>query len=165
MTTSIAEPAHLLPHRPVLRRLVEILPPAAPAPAYTPAPAQQETDPAARAHAERVLRAMVEILGGRRPAHQLSAMLRPDLLVHLTRLQEVTGHLRPQLHKVRVNPQGSGVTEAVAVVRFSTGVRALAARFEERIEGSGHRWQCTVLQLQLTPGDLATRQSSHRIQR
>ena len=166
MTTSIAEPAHPLSHHPVLRRLVDILPPAVPAtPAPAPAPVQQATDPTACAHADRVLRAVVEILGGRRGAHQLSAVLRPDLLARLTTLQEVTGHLRPRVHKVLASPQGPGVTEAVALVVLSTGVRALAARFEERIDGGGHRWQCTALQLRLTAGDLAAGKRRHRASR
>ena len=166
LTTSIAEPAHPLSHHPVLRRLVDILPPAAPAtPACAPIPGPPATDPTACAHAERVLRAAVEILGGRRPVHQLSAVLRPELLARLTALQQVVGHLRPQVHKVLASPQGPGVTEAVAVVRLSTGIRALAARFEERTDGGGHRWQCTALQLRLTPGDLATRERPRRATR
>jgi len=38
-------------------------------------------------------------------------------------------------------------------VTLSTGVRALAARFEKH----GDRWQCTALQLRLTIGDLKAR--------
>lgn len=158
MTTSIAEPAHPLSRHPVLRRLVDVLPPAVPpTSACVPVPVRQATDSTACAHAERVLRAAVEVLGGRRPLHQLSAVLRPDLLDRLTTLQEVAGHLKPRVHKVLASPQGPGVTEAVALVALSTGIRALAARFEERTDGRGHRWQCTALQLRLTAGDLKAR--------
>ncbi|HEY3894765.1 MAG TPA: Rv3235 family protein [Pseudonocardiaceae bacterium] len=166
MTTSIAEPAQPLSHHPVLRRLVDVLPPEVPAiVASAPIPARPATDHTTGAHAERVLRAAVEILGGRRPVHQLAAVLRPELLAHLTTLQEAMGHLRPRVLKVIASPQGPGVTEAVAVVRLSTGIRALAARFEERIDGGGHRWQCTALQLRLTSGDLATREHPQRATR
>ncbi|MGH3753148.1 MAG: Rv3235 family protein [Pseudonocardiaceae bacterium] len=164
MTTSIAE---LRPHaepRPVLRRLADVLPPPAPAapaapaaPKPSPSAAILTADPAAPALVERVLRAAVEILGGRRPAQQLSTALRPDVLDHLIALQEVAGHLKPRVHKVFARPQIPGVLEAVAVVGLSTGVRALAARFEEHIDARGRHWRCTALQLRLTAGDVATR--------
>jgi hypothetical protein len=103
---------------------------------------------------ERVLRAMVEILGGRRPARQLAAVLRPDMLTYLTGLQAVAGGLQPRVRKVFAQPQGTGVLEAVALISLSTGVRALAARFEEQLDGQGSRWCCTALQLRFTTGDL-----------
>jgi hypothetical protein len=103
-----------------------------------------------------VLRAAVEILGGRRSAHQLSTMVRPDVLAQLITQQEVARHLTPQIHKVMAHPQPPGALEAVAVVTLSTGVRALAARFEEHLNGGRRQWQCTALQLRLTAGDLAT---------
>jgi len=137
----------------VLRRLVDILPAATPA-AVTlpPATALPVTDPTASDLAQRVLRAAVEILGGRRPARQLSAVLGPDLLAYLVALQLTVGHLEPRVGKVFAQ-QHPGVLEAVALVTLNTGVRALAARFEQQ----GSRWQCTALQLRLTRGDLATR--------
>lgn len=169
MTTSIAQPLphaqprphaeprpHLSP-RPVLRRLVDVLPRVAPAPSEPPPATRPSADPAAPVLVERVLRAAVEILGGRRPAQQLSAVLRPDVLAHLIALQEVAGHLKPRVHKVFAHPQIPGVLEAVAVVALSTGVRALAARFEEHIDERGRHWRCTALQLRLTAGDVATR--------
>jgi hypothetical protein len=107
-----------------------------------------------------VLRAAVEVLGGRRPARQLSALLRPDLLAYLVSLQESAGHLEPRVVKVFAQQHPGGVLEVVALVTLSTGVRALAARFEKQ----GSRWQCTALQLRLTTGDLATRRGrrAHR---
>jgi hypothetical protein len=140
----------------VLRRLVDILPTAAtPAPATVtlqPATAPA-TDPAASVLAHRVLRAAVEILGGRRQARQLAAVLGPDLLTYLVSLQVTAGHLEPRVGKVLAQQHPGGVLEAVALVTLTTGVRALAARFEKH----GSRWQCTALQLRLTTGDLATR--------
>lgn len=157
MTASMAESRHQLPHRPVLRRLVDILPaPAATLPAPLP-PAVPAVDPAAAVQVERVLRVAVEILGGRRPVRQLSPVLRPDVLAQLVTLQAVAGCLQPRAGKVLTRQQGPGVLEAVALVGLSTGVRALAARFEKRAEGAGSRWLCTALQLRFTTGDLAVR--------
>jgi Family of unknown function (DUF6459) len=158
LTTSIAEPCPQLPHRPVLRRLVDILPAAAPTtPEPPPVTALPVPDPAACVLAERVLRAAVEILGGRRPAQQLSAVLRPDLLTYLGSLQATAGHLEPRMRKVLAQQFAAGALEAVALVTLNTGVRALAARFEKHLDDHGNRWQCTALQLRLTAGDLATR--------
>lgn len=158
MTTSIAEPCPQRSHRPVLRRLVDILPATAPTttepPPITALPAP---DPAASIHADRVLRAVVEILGGRRPAQQLSTVLRPDVFASLTSLQATAAPLQPRVRKVVAHPQTPGVVEAVALVTLSTGVRALAARFEQHLDKHDGRWQCTALQLRLTAGDLAAR--------
>lgn len=159
MTTSIAEPCPPLPHRPVLRRLVDILPAAAPA---TPEPLPVTTlpapDPTASVLAERVLRAAVEILGGRRPAQQLSGVLRPELLAYLVSLQGAAAQLSPRMRKVLTQQHTADTLEAVALVTVSTGVRALAARFD-KVDEDGSRWQCTALQLRFTAGDLATRQT------
>ncbi|MGH3813253.1 MAG: Rv3235 family protein [Pseudonocardiaceae bacterium] len=167
MTTSIAEPRPHLSHRPVLRRLVDLLPPPPPAaPQPVPATPQPPTvtlpaaNPAASVLAERVLRAVVEILGGRRPARQLSAVLSPDLLTYLATLKSVAGHLQPRVRKVFARPQADGALEAVALVTLNTGVRALAARFEEHVDDGGRRWRCTALQLRLTAGDVAIRRDS-----
>ncbi|MGH3897615.1 MAG: Rv3235 family protein [Pseudonocardiaceae bacterium] len=166
MTTSIAEPHPHLPHRPVLRRLVDLLPP--PAPAHTePAPATIQplavtADAAASVLAERVLRAAVEIVAGRRPARQLSAVLGPDLLAYLATLKTAAGHLQPRVRKVFAQQPADGALEAVALVTLSTGVRALAARFEEQVDDGGRRWRCTALQLRLTAGDMATRRDLRR---
>lgn len=165
MTASIAEPcpeppSQLVP-RPVLRRLVDILPaspPATPDPLPTALAVSAPTvpDPAAAVLAERVLRAAVEILRGRRPAQQLSAVLRPEVLSYLVSLQVAAGHLQPKVRKVLAQQHGAGALEAVALVTLNTGVRALAARFDKH----GDRWRCTALQLRLTTGDLRPRRQS-----
>lgn len=160
LTTSIAEPRPHLPHRPVLRRLADVLPPPVPSTPQTvptTAPPAPAANPAASILAERVLRAAVEILGGRRPARQLSPVLSPDLLAYLATLQSVAGHLEPRVRKVFARQQAAGALEAVALVTLNTGVRALAARFEEHVDEGGRRWRCTALQLRLTAGDLAIR--------
>ena len=149
MTTSIVEPH---PQRPVLRRLIDILPVTTPATAESPpVTALPATDPTAPILAERVLRAVVERLRGRRAARQLSAVLRPDVLAYLASLQDTAGQLQPRVHKVFAQQHAVDAVEAVAVVTLTTGVRALAARFERHSD----RWQCTTLQLRLTAGDLA----------
>ncbi len=155
MTASIAEPYPQLPQRPVLRRLVDFLPAATPTTITLPPPATAlpAADPAAAVLAERVLRAAVEILGGRRPARQLSAVLDPDLLTYLVSLQVTAGHLKPRMRRVLAQHQAGGALEAVALVTLTTGVRALAARFDKH----GSRWQCTALQMRLTTGDLKAR--------
>jgi hypothetical protein len=140
---------------------VDILPAAAPTTPEPPPTALLPPDPAASVLAERVLRAAVEILGGRRPAQQLSAVLRPDLLTYLVSLQAAAGHLEPRIRKVLAQQYAAGTLEAVALVTLNTGVRALAARFEKHLDDHNSRWQCTVLQLRLTAGDLATRRG-HR---
>jgi hypothetical protein len=170
LTTSIAElpapvPHEPAPHRPVLRRLVDLLPatPATdtPLPAVAPAaPDPAGLDPAAAIVVERVLRAAVEILGGQRPAQQLSAALRPDLLTYLVSLRRAAGHLEPRLRKVLVLQHAAGSLEAVALVTLNTGVRALAARFEQHPDHHASRWRCTALQMRFTTGDLARRRPS-----
>ncbi|HET9255166.1 MAG TPA: Rv3235 family protein [Pseudonocardiaceae bacterium] len=161
MTASIAEPRPQQSRRPVLRRLIDILPTQVPV-THEPPPvtAMPVADPAAAVLAERVLRATVEALHGRRSVYQLSGMLSPDVLDHVIALKTTTGHLTPRVHKVLTHPQPSGVLEAVAVVILSTGVRAMAARFEEQDHEGRRRWRCTALQLRLTAGDLATRQGA-----
>ncbi|MGH3873250.1 MAG: Rv3235 family protein [Pseudonocardiaceae bacterium] len=160
MTTSIAEPR---PQLPVLRRLVDLLPP--PATSQAVATTQPATvtvpaaDPEATALAERVLRAAVEIVAGRRPARQLSPVLGPDQLAYLARLKASASHLQPRVCKVFAQQQGAGVLEAVALVALNTGVRALAARFEVHTDG---RWRCTALQLRLTAGDMTVHRHARR---
>jgi hypothetical protein len=137
--------------------LVDILPATAPVTAEPlPATALPPADPAAPIFADRVLRAVVEILRGRRNARQLSRVLRPDVLESLASLQDAAGHLQPRVRKVLAQQHAADALEAVAVVTLNTGVRALAARFDKHSD----RWQCTALQLRLTAGDLAARGAS-----
>jgi hypothetical protein len=154
LTTSVAEACPQQSRRPVLRRLADILP--SPAPVITASPPVTmlpATDPAAPILADRVLRAVVEMLRGRRAARQLSRVLHPDVLNCLPSLQAATGHLQPQVRKVLAQQHAVDALEAVAIVTLTTGVRALAARFEKHND----RWQCTTLQLRLTTRDLAAR--------
>lgn len=164
MTRSVAEPCPDSPAGPVLRRLVDILPPPEPAPPPPETAARPGPDPTAPAQVERTLRAAVEILGGMRPARQLAAVLRPDLLDYLVSLQAAAGPLQPRVRKVLARMQGAGTLEAVAVVTLRTGVRAMAARFERQPDaGDGSRWRCTALQLRLTSGDVTARRRARRV--
>lgn len=159
MTRSIAEPRPHSPGGPVLRRLADILPPPCPAAAPQPAPvAERVPDPTAPAQVERMLRAAVEILGGRRPARQLAGVLGPELLNYLVSMQATAGPLQPRVRKVLTRYEGAGALEAVVLVALRTGIRAMAARFEEHTDAaSSSRWRCTALQLRLTTGDIAAR--------
>lgn len=158
MTSSIAGTPPVTttsrPRRPVLRPLADVLPDlAVPAVALAAAlPVPPQPDPHARAMADRVLRAAVEIVGGRRPPHQLASVLRPVLLDYIMGLRRAgVPQLRPRVRSVHSQQPVPGVLEATAVVVLHTGVRALCARFEQT---TATRWRCTVLHLTLTRGDL-----------
>lgn len=148
------------PWRPVLRPLADVLPAAPPVALERADPgpvSPHPDDPLAGAVAQRVLRAAVEIVGGRRPARQLATVLRPELLTYLAGLRAAAGHLCPRLVVVRSQQPAPGVLEAVAVVAVHTGVRALSARFEAPVQARPASWRCTRLHLPLTRGDLAAR--------
>lgn len=162
MTRSITDPT--APTRPVLRRLVDVLAAQAELPAATAGPTTDGTrpastpprglDPAAPAMADRVLRAAVEIMCGRRSVEQLAAVLRPDQLHYLVGLRGAARLLRPNIQSVHSQQPAPGVLEATGVVVLRSGVRALSARFEVHVATGGARWQCTALHLPLTRGDI-----------
>lgn len=144
--------------RPRLRRLAEFEPPieepggnapveltAQPAP---PPPVPEAPDPAGRAAAGRVLRALIEVLAGLRPPRQLRAVLADE---PFALLQAVHGRRRPAvLRSFRSCQPATGVVEVAAVYQLGGRYRALAARFEAQ-DGTAadprRRWRCTVLQL------------------
>lgn len=146
--------------RPVLRRLVEVLPPPAVDAVAVPPPAPHRGDPAAARSADRVLRVAVEVVAGHRPAGQLEAVLAPSVRSRLRWLRRSAGHLRARVLSVRCQQCVPGVLEAVAVVATTAGVRALVARFEQVVDDGGSRWMCTVLDLKLTPRDYATQRGA-----
>lgn len=145
--------------RPRLRRLAEFEPPleepgvTAPAvdltapPAPPPPPVPERLDAAGRAAAGRVLRALIEVVAGLRPAQQLRALLADE---PFALLQAVHGRRRPAvLRTFRSCQPAPGVVEASGVYQLGDRYRAVAARFEAH-DGPADprkRWRCTVLQL------------------
>lgn len=149
------------PRRPVLRPLTEVLPglvaPAPPDPqAPAPAPPAPPPDPHAHAMAERVLRCAVEIVGGRRPAHQLTAVLHPVLLDYLTGLHGAAGHLRPRVHTVHSQQPAPGCSRPLPCWCYGPGC-ARCTPASSGLPAPRTRWRCTVLHVALTRGDVGSR--------
>ena len=113
----------------------------APAPTGPPTP-DLPADPAARRAAERVLRVIVEILDGRRPADHLDGLATPAVVrcVRFAR-HRVNGSW---LARVRVVQPHEKAVEVAAVCRSGRGVHAIAARLDHtRRRG----WRCTAFRL------------------
>lgn len=104
--------------------------------------------------ATRYTQAVVEIIGGDRPVHQVVRLSSPRVFADLKRRSELVGRggaHRPGEARVQpVHPKVVGVhtcfvsatvVEAGLHVRYGRRSRAIAARFEHR-EG---RWMCTAL--------------------
>jgi hypothetical protein len=99
--------------------------------------------------ARRLLTALLESLGGRRPLRQLAGHLSPA--VHHGLLAGDPERLVRQrawargavIRSVRVCEPAAGVAEVAAVVQAGARVRAVAARLEN-FDG---RWRCTRLQI------------------
>jgi Family of unknown function (DUF6459) len=113
-----------------------------------PAPPRGLPDPAL--WARRLLVGLIETAGGRRPLHQLAAMLSPSVGRGLGGdFDRATQHgARHWLHRatvrtVRVTEPAPGVAELCATLDTGPRVRALAMRLEEH----HGRWSCTRLQL------------------
>ena len=120
--------------------------PSQPAPSRQPARAPVTISAnEARALAVKLGRGLLEVLTGRRPARQLSAMLSQTMLAKLETLQR-TGQ-RPagacQLKSVRIcQPSPKGI-EVSAVFRRGVRCHALAARMDLQ----DRRWVCTHFQV------------------
>lgn len=91
--------------------------------------------------------AVVEVLGGRRPATQLIRWL--DLEVYERVRRSAAAGVRPRggvpvrVRRVRVSTSPDGWVEAVAVVDDGTRCRAMALR----LEALQRRWLCTSLDI------------------
>jgi hypothetical protein len=115
-----------------------------PAVARRRTPAPELPDPAP--WAGRIAQAVVEVVGGVRPAQQLLRWTDPSVYRWL---QASAGapRVRPQaptrVRSVRTCLVDEAVVEAVAVVDDGRRCRALALRFE----GLDGRWVCTVLRV------------------
>lgn len=98
----------------------------------------------------RLLVGMIETAAGRRPLHQLAAMLSPSVTRGLGADFERAAQVgvphwlhRAGVRSVRVSEPADGVAELCATVETGRRVRALAMRLEEH----HGRWCCTRLQL------------------
>ena len=98
----------------------------------------------------RLLVGMIETAGGRRPLHQLAAMLSPSVsrgigvdFERAARLGRPHWLHRATVRSMRVSEPAAGVAELCATVDTGPRVRALAMRLEEH----HGRWCCTRLQL------------------
>ncbi len=104
--------------------------------------------------ARRITQAVVDVLAGHRPAHQLLRWSRPDVFEALRRRAAVTvarpnrpgvtpAGRRPVVRSVRVCDVAAHAVEASAVVIDGDRARAIAMRLEA-IDG---RWRLTALEL------------------
>lgn len=114
-----------------------------------PTPSQDLPDP--RPTATFLFQAVVEVLGGRRPASQLTRWMTHDvhtgLSVRTATIARVLGR-RPTgrqavVKAVRICRPADGVVEASATVIDTDRVRALAMR----MEGLDGRWRVTALEV------------------
>ncbi len=109
-----------------------------------------DSDAEVRGWAARLAQAVVETLGGQRPASQLVRWTAPDVHRDLERRALVVRRaagtaprsLRPQVRSVHVCRPSTEVAEVSVHVRHGHRSRAVAMRLEQR----GGRWICTVLQ-------------------
>jgi hypothetical protein len=113
-----------------------------------PTPRTALTDPAQ--HGARILRAVFEILGRRRPLHQLLPWTSEDVYEEVTawvyrtmRAEPSPPRLPDSVRSVRVSEPADGVAELTAVVHLHGRVRAVVLR----LEGVDGRWRCTLLRL------------------
>lgn len=107
------------------------------------------------AWAHRFAQAVVEIVGGDRPASQLVRWTSTDVYLDLRRrallVAQAGGHrpgerrvqpVRPRVHSVHACFVTPGIVESSVHVRYADRSRALAARFERRRD----LWVCTALE-------------------
>jgi hypothetical protein len=102
--------------------------------------------PEPRQWAGRFIQALVEVLGGVRPATQLVRWTTDDVYADIRRRAEATRtatNTRGHVRSVHVGSPADGVAEVCALVQ--RGPRATAVAL--RLEGTEGRWQCTALEL------------------
>jgi Family of unknown function (DUF6459) len=142
----LAEPVPLFgPHTPRLPFA------AVPAPsAWLPKPVRPRGLPDPERWARQLLLGMIETAGGKRPLHQLAALLSPSVSRGLgADFERAVRRGAPHwLHRATVRAMrcaqpSDGVAELCAVLETGERVRAMALRLEER----HGRWRCTRIQL------------------
>jgi len=129
--------------------------PPAPAPAASMWP--QEDEPAhppdvtvlpdPRRWTAMIAQAVVEILGGRRPATQVLRWVDPEIYQRIQRSAQPQpgrgGGIPVRVRRVRISTSPDGPVEAVAVVDDGTRCRAMTLR----LEALERRWLCTALDI------------------
>jgi len=117
---------------------------------WRPAPPRPRGLPDPGSWGRRLLVGMIETAAGRRPLHQLAALLSPSVCRGLGTDFERAAHAgtahwlhRASVRSIRVAEPVEGVAELCATVETGRRVRALAMRLEEH----RGRWRCTRLQL------------------
>jgi hypothetical protein len=123
---------------------------AVPTPVWRPAPPRPRGLQDPSAWGRRLLIGMIETAAGRRPLHQLAAMLSPSVSRGIgADFERAAGQgsahwlHRAGVRSVRAAEPAEGVAELCATVEAGRRVRAIAMRLEEH-QG---RWRCTRLQL------------------
>jgi hypothetical protein len=103
-----------------------------------------------RSWAARFAQAVVEVVGGQRPASQLVRWASPDVQRDLARRAHLVGltagragrSVRPQVRSVHICRPSASSAEVSVHVRHGARSRALAMRLDRQ----GDRWTCTVLE-------------------
>lgn len=96
-----------------------------------------------RSVAAAVVRRLLEVLDGRRPARQLGTVLVPRVLSKLEATPRTTTGGGLRLRTVHVCLPGPATIEACAVVQAGRRCRAFALRLEQ----TGTSWKCTALHI------------------
>jgi hypothetical protein len=121
-----------------------------PTPVWRPPTPRPRGLPDPSAWGRRLLIGLIETAAGRRPLHQLAAMLSPSVSRGIGTDFERSARIgtphwlhRAGLRSVRVSEPAQGIAELCATVDTGRRVRAVAMRLEEH----HGRWRCTRLQL------------------
>lgn len=139
---------------PAAGRHLQLVPPAAAAPAHSPTAQQPHpTLPPAGRWAGQLARAIGEVAAGQRPVAQLTTHVAADQLRPIALLGNVARHPSSRTHRdagrlkgvsgVRVCAVAPGVVEASAVLVGEQRAHALAMR----LEAKGERWVATAVEL------------------
>jgi len=123
-----------------------------PDPVFGPQPTSTRDLPDPKSACSAMVQAVVEVLGGIRPASQLARWLAADVYNAISRRAALATRMRrgalPSsraaiVRGVRVCLPADGIVEGSAVVIEQNRVRAVAVR----LEGMDGRWRCTALQI------------------
>jgi hypothetical protein len=128
-----------------LRLVVDDHPRAASLPAT---PVGPDGRPDATEFAGRIAQAVLDVVAGHRPAHQVLRWLRPDVFDTVRRRASLatSGHAvsrRPVVRSLRLCPVHPDAVEVAAVVVDGRRARAMAMR----LDAVGSRWRVTALVL------------------